>query len=118
MSNLLFCVPIKPNKTDDFKNFIKNCLSGSKEKDYRDLLLRYEINTLKMWTHTIAGKNYALFTHDMSENAEKLLEGWTRSENPFDQWFKLQLEDCYDIESMDHMPPQPVFFAEIDARKQ
>ena len=69
-----------------------------------------------MWTHSINGRDYAMFTHEMSDNAAELLKGWTKSTHPFDQWFDHKLRNCYDIVDLDHMPQQPTFIAEIDAR--
>lgn len=112
MSTVLFVVPIKSGKTATYKDFIKECL-GPKRKEYKDLLVRFGCNTMQMWIHSISGKDYAMFTHELSENAAELLQGWSKSTHPFDQWFNRQLRDCYDIIDLDKMPPQPVFVGEI-----
>ncbi len=116
MSNVLFCMPIKSGKMASFKAFINECLEEKRE-EYKDLLLRYNLNTLQMWIHTVGSQDYAMFTHDMGDEAQELLKGWGSSKHPFDHWFNVQLEDCYDIPSMNETPPQPVFFGELDARK-
>jgi hypothetical protein len=115
MPTVLFTIPLKKGKTDDYKAFLNECL-GSKRKEYADLLMRYDLNTLKMWIHTLDGKGYAIFTHEMGDNAAKRLEGWSSSTHPFDQWFNQHLIDCYDIEDINNMPIQPEFFGELDTR--
>lgn len=110
-------MPIKQGKTATYKAFIKECL-GSKKNEYKDLLLRYSLNTLQMWLHTIDGKDYVLFTHDMSDDAAKKLEGWENSKHPFDQWFNKQLKDCYDVKDASDYSSQPIFVGSLDAREQ
>lgn len=117
MQNPLFCMPLKAGVLDEYKSFMSECLTGAKQEEYKKLLLRYEIHTLALWLHTIEGRDYAFFMHDMSEKAPELLAEWTKSSDPFDQWFKENLEKYYDIESMDETPPQPIFFGGLDARK-
>ena len=115
MTTVLFAIPLKKGKTDDFKAFVKECL-GPKSEDYSDLLLRYNLNSFQMWIHTIADKDYVIFTHDMGNDAKKRLEGWLTSTHPFDQWFNQQLEDCYELDSMDNLPSQPEFIGELGAK--
>ena len=114
MSTTLFCMPIKKGKLEAFKAFVKVCL-GERKSDYKDLLKRYGLNIVKIWTHTLDGKDYALFIHEMSHDAAESLKNWSSSTHPFDQWFDKHLRECYDIEDFDTMPPQPEFFGEIDA---
>jgi len=113
----LFAMPLKKGKTENYKAFLKECL-GPRRKEYEELLQRYGLNTVKIWIHTLDGKDYALFIHEMDEDAGKRLEGWAKSTNPFDQWFDKNLRDCYDIKDMSNMPEQPTFFGELDARKK
>ena len=89
---------------------------GPKKNDYKDLLKRYDLNTVKIWIHTLNGKDYAMFIHEMDDDAAKRLESWSSSTHPFDQWFDKQLRDCYDIDDINAMPPQPEFLGELDAR--
>ena len=115
MPTTLFTIPLKKGKTADYKAFLNECL-GPKKNDYEDLLRRYGLNTVKIWIHTLNDKDYAMFIHEMSDDAAKRLEGWASSTHPFDQWFNKQLHDCYDIEDINHMPIQPEFLGELDTR--
>lgn len=117
MPTTLFVMPLKEDKTEAYKAFLKECL-GPKRKDYKDLLMRYGLNTVKIWIHTLNGKSYAMFIHEMDDDAAKRLETWSKSTHPFDQWFDKHLRDCYDIPNMENMPAQPEFFGELDGRKK
>ena len=115
MAITLFVVPLKPGKKEQYRAFIDECL-GARVEEYKSLLLRYGVNTLNMWLHNLDGRDYAMFTHDMSENAAELLAGWKDSTHPFDKWFDEQLRDCYEVEDTMSLPPQPEFIGAIDAR--
>ena len=115
MTTTLFVMPLKKGKTDAYKAFLNECLS-SKQEDYKDLLLRYDLNTVKIWINTVNGRDYAIFIHDMGKDAVRLLEGWAKSSHPFDQWFDRNLRDCYEVENVAKMPASPEFLGELDAR--
>lgn len=115
MRTTLFAMPLKKDKTEDYKAFLKKCLGEHKDA-YADLLSRYGLNSVKIWVHTLDGKDYAMFIHEMDSDAAKRLEGWSASKHPFDQWFDKHLRDCYDIKNMNNMPVQPSFFGELDSR--
>ena len=107
-------MPLKNGKKDDYKAFIAECM-GPKKSEYQDLLKRYGLNNVKTWLHNLNGTDYAMFTHDMDDDAEKRLEGWTSSTHPFDQWFDKNLRDCYDYDGFENAPPQPEFFGTLAA---
>ena len=115
MPTTLFIMPIKADKTEAYKTFINDCVT-TKRKEYQDLLLRYDLNDIKMWIHTLGDKDYAIFTHEMGDNATERLATWSSSTHPFDQWFNQQLTDCYATDNADNLAAQPTFFAALDAR--
>lgn len=117
MATVLFAMPIKRGKTGEYKAFIGELL-GSKRKEYEDMHIRYDLYATKIWIHTLDGKDYAMFTHEMGDSAEKRLANWSSSTHPFDQWFNRRLLDCYDIKDMENTPMQPEFFGELDVRVQ
>ncbi len=116
MSAVLFVMPLKKDKTDSYKAFLNECL-GPKKNDYADLLRRYDLNTIQMWISTLNGRDYAIFTHEMGDDAAQRLESWASSTHPFDQWFDKNLRDCYDVENVAKMPTPPEFLGELDTRK-
>lgn len=115
MKSVLFTMPLKSGKLPAYKAFIDECTTGSKQEEYKDLLLRYGLNSTKMWLQTLDGKDYAMFIHDMDDDGMEKLKAWDASTHPFDQWFNQQLHDCYDF---DNKPEQPVFYSQFDARTQ
>ena len=112
MPTLLFSMPLKPGKRAQYEAVLAECF-GPRKDEYLDMLKRFHFNTVKIWIQEINGTEYAHFTHDADDDAMKMKEGFTRSSNPFDQWFSAQLNDCYDIESIDHLPAQPAFIGEL-----
>ncbi len=117
MTTTLFSMPLKEGKKADYMAFLNECM-GPRKSEYENLLKRYALNSIKIWTHTLNGKDYAMFIHEMGDDAEKCLENWSSSTHTFDQWFDKHLRDCYDIENFDDMPAQPKFFGELDTRNK
>lgn len=113
MSATLFTTLIKKGKTQAYIDFIRECM-GPRKKEYEDLLARYHLNTIKIWVSTLGGRDYAIFTHDMDDDAPKFLENWSGSTHPFDQWFDKNLSDCYEVEDVTKSSTQ--FLGEIDTR--
>lgn len=112
MPTTLFVMPIKPGKKAAYLAFLKTCLEGRRD-EYRDLLKRYGLNTVNIWVHSIDGKDYAIFTHDMDEDAGDRLANWP-GEHPFDQWFDKHLKECYDFDGLENAPEQPTFLGKLD----
>ena len=117
MSTALFTIPLKQGKTKAYKVLINECLT-SKQNDYKDMHVRYGLKATKIWVHTVNGRDYPMFIHDMSDDAEKRLENCASSTYPFDQWFNKNLCACYDIEDMNNLPPQPAFLGELETSDQ
>lgn len=115
MTDTLLIMPIKKGKTDIYKAFLKECM-GQRKKEYKDLLMRYGLNDLKIWVSTIGDRDYAIFTHDMNDNAPDLLKNWPSS-HPFDQWFNEHLRDCYEVDDATKTAIKSEFLGAFDARK-
>jgi hypothetical protein len=116
MSAALFIMPLKKGKTATYKAFLRECM-GPRRKDYEDLLLRYGLNDISIWVSTIDGRDYAVFTHEMNDNAAKLLESWSTSSHSFDQWFDKHLRDCYEVADVTKTSIKTDFLGKFDARK-
>jgi len=117
MSAELFIMPLRKGKTNTYKTFLRECL-GPRKKDYEDLLSHYGLNSIQIWVSTLANKDYAIFIHDMNDNAKKLLENWATSNHPFDRWFNTFLNECYEIEDATKIPTNISidFLGELDSR--
>ena len=113
MDPTLFCMPIKKGKTEAYKAFFKDCVKN-RTSEYQDMLKRYDLNTTRMWIHTINGQDYAMFTHDMGPEGAQRLAEWAGSTHPFDQWFDAHLREFYTAEDYDNVQAQPEFVDVIE----
>lgn len=104
----LFAMPLKAGKLNEYKAFVREAQTA-RGKEYSDMLKRYDLKNVKVWHHKFGDRDYILVLHDIGENALKLLEGWSASTHPFDNWFNKHLLNCYDISSLETAPKQPEF---------
>lgn len=112
MATTLFVMPLKEGKKTDYMKFMEEAL-GPRKDEYQELLKRYGLNQTKFWFHTLNGKDYVMFTHEMDDDGFKKLAKWSSSTHPFDQWFEQNLRNCYDFENLNDIE-QPTFFGEIN----
>ncbi len=113
MNTGLFVMPLKAGKKEAYQQFLQECLTDKRD-EYHALLSRYKLNNVKIWLHTLAGIDYAMFTHDMSEGADERLQHWPDSSNTFEVWFDNQLKACYDFDGLENMPQQPFFVGQLN----
>ncbi len=112
MKPTLFTYRIKPGKLQTYLDFIETCTAGEHQEQYKELLLRYGLNTVTMWHHTIGGHDYAMFMHKMDDDGAEKLSTWNQHGHPFDQWFNDSLAECY----ADSTEQQPIFVRDFDAK--
>lgn len=108
---VLFCIPLKKNCLNQYTNFAKETVKRAKE--YREMLLRYDIHCAKVWHKNISGQDYVLVYHEVGPAFEEKMKGWDTSNHPFDKWFRESMMAVYDIENAAGMeqPTQVVDFA-------
>lgn len=107
MQSLLFVVPFKPGMLDEYKKMIDEA-TGPRKKEYRDMLGRYGLKSVKVWYQSFSGKEYVIVLHDIEKkDAMERLQAWSSSTYAFDHWFREQLLKYYDIKDFDHLPEQP-----------
>lgn len=100
MKTVLFCIPLKKNCLDKFKNFIKQT-SENKSKEWKDMLARYDMSCVKVWYKLIEGKDYVFVYHETGPQFEEKIKGWNDSKHPFDQWFNQQITAVYDSSAVE-----------------
>lgn len=93
-SNILFCIPLKKGKLDEFKQFVK-LTTHEKISDYKAMLLRYDIHATKIWHKIILNETYVFVYHEIGSNFDEKIKHWTDSQHPFDQWFNQKLMSIY-----------------------
>jgi len=95
MNTVLFCIPLKENTLQQFKDFVKTT-SAEKHKEWQEMLVRYDLKNVKIWNKSIEGKNYVFVYHEHGPLFEEKIKGWNDSPHEFDQWFNQQIMAVYD----------------------
>lgn len=115
MQTVLFAIPIKAGKLEEYKKFAHE-ITGPRKQEYNDMLHRYGLKTAKVWHRKFSGQDFIMVVHDMEDDAGERLKGWLSSMHPFDRWFNEQMFNCYDAKDFDSMPEQPQFLYEFKAK--
>ena len=95
MKTVLYVFRVKPGKLQEYLDFMQDCYAGAKQEQYRELLKRYGLHSVKIWQHNIDGQDYIMFYHDMDDDGEEKLQQWNQLGFEFDQLFEDVLERCY-----------------------
>lgn len=114
MPSVLFSIPIKSDKNDEYERFVK-VITGIKKREYQDMLRRYGLKNAKVWHHTFGNTQYLLTMHDINPEAQELLKTFTTSTHSFDKWFHDACLKVWDVPSFSDLPEQPKFIYEIEA---
>lgn len=114
MSAVCFTIPLKPGRSDAFRELAREVLSN-RQAEYGEMLARYGLRDANVWIQRFGGTEYALVVHEVDDNYAELLADWPSSKEPFDLWYDKQLLNCYDVKSLSEMPPQPEFLYEYSA---
>ena len=109
MKTVLYAFKVKPGKLQDYLDFMQDCYAGEKQAQYRELLQRYGLHSVKIWHHEINGQDYIIFYHDMDDDGEEKLQQWNQLGFEFDVIFEDVLERCYE----DRAGAQPKFIGEF-----
>ncbi len=110
MQDLLSANFLKPGTLDAYKKFIAEII-GPRNQEYKELLKRYGLGTVKVWHEKVSGKDYVMVVHEAEDDALERLKDWEASNHPFDLWFGEQLNQYYEKFS----DPAHLLF-EFDAR--
>lgn len=111
MKTVLFCIPLKKGTLSQYEAFSKEHVK--REKEYKDMLTRYDIHCAKIWHKNINDRDYVFVYHEVGPNFREKMTGWDTSNHPFDQWFRENMMAVYDIENAAGMeePRQLVDFS-------
>lgn len=97
MATVLFCVPLKKGSLNQYEAFAKEHMK--REKEYKDMLSRYDIQSAKTWHKNINDHDYIFVYHEVGPTFKEKMAGWDTSTHPFDQWFRKNMLAVYDIEN-------------------
>ncbi len=110
MKTVLFCIPLKLGFLEQYQAFAAQTVK--RDKEYSDLLIRYDIYCAKIWHKNISGRDYIFVYHEVGPYFEEKMKDWDTSVHPFDKWFRGSIMAVYDIENASGMekPNQLVEF--------
>lgn len=91
---ILFCLPLKEGRLEAFKQFCADCLK-EKATDWKDMLARYDMSSVKVSYKQLEGRDYVFVYHDIGSTFAEKIQGWNDSTHPFDQWFNEKLMENY-----------------------
>lgn len=111
MKTILFCIPLKEGTLNQYEAFTKEFVK--REKEYSDMLTRYDIHCAKVWHKNINDREYVFVYHEVGPNFREKMKGWDASDHPFDEWFRKNMMAFYDIKNAAGMgePQQLVDFS-------
>lgn len=95
MQTLLSATFLKTGALDAYKKFIAEIM-GPRNQEYKELLKRYGLRTVKVWYEKVSGRDYVMIVHEAEDNAMEKLKEWDSSTHPFDLWFGEQLNQHYE----------------------
>ena len=102
MKTALFCIPLKQASLQQYLAFCEQTAKHKKD-EWKDMLSRYDIHSVKIWHKHISGRDYVFVYHDVGPQFKERLKGWSDSDHPFDKWFNQQIMAVYDVEDVDGM---------------
>ncbi len=101
MKSILLRCPIKSGKVEAFRAFIAECLNRADE--YKEMLNRYDMHSVKIWLGKHGGKDYAYVFHHVGDQFQQKMQTWQHSKHHFDSWFREALMDLYDMADSEEM---------------
>src|SRR3989338_2689083 len=96
MQTIVDINPLKPGKLEAYKSFAAE-ITGSRQKEFADLLNRYGLKTAHAYHHKIRDVDFVIVVHIAEDDVKKRLEHFGTSKHPMDQWFVEQLTQLHDF---------------------
>lgn len=101
MPEIVFARPIRPDMTEEYKQFIHD-LQSARREEYVETRRNMGVKRIKLWIQHTSGGDLLITYYDV-EDIGRLEQGLTSSENPFDVWFREQVEKYHGV-SLDEGP--------------
>lgn len=108
MKTVLLCVPLKKGCLSQYESFAKEHVK--RDKEYKDMLDRYDIHCTKVWHKNINNRDYIFGYHEVGPHFRERMTGWETSDHPFDRWFRESMMAVYDIENAAGMEEPRLIF--------
>jgi L-rhamnose mutarotase len=95
MPKVAFAVPIYPDKAEEYKRFIQE-LQGTRRDEYVEARRNMGIRKVMLWVQHIRGGDL-LITYYECEDLDRMVEGLSSSQRPFDVWFRDQVKKYHGV---------------------
>jgi hypothetical protein len=97
-------VPLLPDKVDTWKAWAQE-LNGSRQADFDDFNRRMGLTDHRAWLTQLPTGPAVVVLHD-GEGADQFLEKLSKSDHPFDKWFRDSISECHGMD-FSTAPPGP-----------
>ncbi|MSQ13359.1 MAG: hypothetical protein EXR47_04350 [Dehalococcoidia bacterium] len=105
MPAVTFALPILPGKTEATKNFFKE-VAGPRKKGHDDSRRRVGLTREQVWLQHTPQGDMIIVMLDGSDSA-KSNQQFAALKDPYDVWFKQQVQVIAGIDLNEPMPPFP-----------
>lgn len=95
MPKIAFAVPIYPGATGEYRRFIKE-LQTARREEYVEARRNMGIKKVMLWVQH-APQGELLITYYECEDVDRMVEGLSSSERPFDVWFREQVKKFHGV---------------------
>lgn len=93
MFKVAFFAPIAEGKTEQARQFAKDW-SGARKQEHEESRRRFGMSVESTWLQQTPQGNF-LVIYTESENREKMHEGFSKSQEPYDVWFRQQISEIF-----------------------
>lgn len=117
MPEIAFVRPIHPDKTEEYKRFIHD-LQVSRREEYVEARRLMGVKRIKLWIQRTRRGDLLITYYDV-EDVDRLEEGLTSSQRPFDVWFRERVREYHGVsleEGPQGAPPELILDLATDGR--
>ena len=111
MASLAMAFPILPGKTEQWKHFNQE-MAGPRHSEYEASRKRLgETREAAYLQHTPQGDMAVIYAE--AQDVQRVFEGFGRSQEPFDVWFREQVKEIHGVDLSQPLPgPLPEAFTD------
>jgi hypothetical protein len=112
MESTALALPLLPGKTDDWRRWSAE-LAGPRRSDYEASRRRLGVNRERAYLHQIP-QGDVVIVYLEAENLQRMFEGISTSQEPFDVWFRQKVQELWGIDFAQGLPgPIPELVSDL-----
>ncbi len=108
MAEIAFAAPILPGKLETWRRFNEE-LKGSRKSQHAESRRRLGIRNERAWLQQTPHGDFAVVYLE-GDNPAQMMQGIAQSNDPFDQWFKQQVQEIHGLDMSQPMPANELTF--------